>query len=109
MLVSATVSMMCRGLSYPLSVANNATMSRLQMVHPKSDEQRQRLSESVKNIFLFQALNEVSLNIVRTPHRTAAMPVVLTTPPSPSPVIETGLRTERREFAPTRGNANEYV
>ncbi|XP_043263392.1 cAMP-dependent protein kinase type II regulatory subunit isoform X1 [Colletes gigas] len=28
------------------------------MVHPKSDEQRQRLSESVKNIFLFRALDE---------------------------------------------------
>ncbi|KYN17685.1 PREDICTED: cAMP-dependent protein kinase type II regulatory subunit isoform X1 [Trachymyrmex cornetzi] len=28
------------------------------MVHPKSDEQRQRLSESVKNILLFRALDE---------------------------------------------------
>ncbi|XP_076228852.1 cAMP-dependent protein kinase type II regulatory subunit isoform X2 [Nomia melanderi] len=28
------------------------------MVHPKSDEQRQRLSDSVKNIFLFRALDE---------------------------------------------------
>ncbi|XP_076176073.1 cAMP-dependent protein kinase type II regulatory subunit isoform X2 [Ptiloglossa arizonensis] len=31
---------------------------RAKMVHPKSDEQRQRLSDSVKNIFLFRALDE---------------------------------------------------
>ncbi|XP_029039984.1 cAMP-dependent protein kinase type II regulatory subunit isoform X1 [Osmia bicornis bicornis] len=30
----------------------------VKMVHPKSDEQRQRLSESVKNILLFRALDE---------------------------------------------------
>ncbi|EGI60313.1 cAMP-dependent protein kinase type II regulatory subunit [Acromyrmex echinatior] len=30
----------------------------LEMVHPKSDEQRQRLGESVKNILLFRALDE---------------------------------------------------
>ncbi|XP_017789674.1 PREDICTED: cAMP-dependent protein kinase type II regulatory subunit isoform X2 [Habropoda laboriosa] len=30
----------------------------IKMVHPKSDEQRQRLSDSVKHIFLFRALDE---------------------------------------------------
>lgn len=84
------------------------------MVHPKSDEQRQRLSDSFKNIFLFRSLDEVSLNIVRTPHRTAASAddddaSAAAVSVSGSPVIETGIRTERREFAPTRGNANEYV
>lgn len=40
------------------------------MVHPKSDGQRQRLSESVKNILLFRALDEVSYsNTVRAQSR----------------------------------------
>lgn len=32
----------------------------LQIVHPKSDEQRKRLSEAVKPIFLFRSLEPVS-------------------------------------------------
>ena len=31
----------------------------LQIIHAKSDEQRQRLSEAVKNIFLFRSLDHV--------------------------------------------------
>ncbi|XP_076685290.1 cAMP-dependent protein kinase type II regulatory subunit isoform X3 [Andrena cerasifolii] len=37
---------------------NSKKESNRKMVHPKSDEQRQRLSESVKNILLFRALDE---------------------------------------------------
>lgn len=32
-----------------------------QMVYPKSDEQRQRLAESVRNILLFRALDKVQM------------------------------------------------
>lgn len=34
----------------------------LQVVHPKSDQQRHRLAEAVKNIFIFRSLDPVSLS-----------------------------------------------
>ena len=37
----------------------------VQMVYPKSDEQRRRLNDAVKHILLFRSLEEVELYAVR--------------------------------------------
>ena len=42
----------------------------VQVIHPKSDAQRRRLTESVKNIFLFKSLDTVRHNISRYAHHT---------------------------------------
>lgn len=38
-----------------------------QIVHPKSDEQRRRLEQAVKGIFLFRPLDQVSVRLGRAP------------------------------------------
>lgn len=46
----------------------------LQIVYPKSDEQRKRLSEAVKPIFIFRSLDPVSIsNLVWNGIKTLAL------------------------------------
>lgn len=56
-----------RSFMFQWSINEMFELYELQMIHPKSDEQRQRLSESVRNILLFRALDKVRTKKKKSP------------------------------------------
>ena len=54
----------------------------VQVVYPKSDQQRHRLSEAVKNIFLFRPLDQVSVLLVSNHFSILLLKVSICSPQS---------------------------